>query len=68
MFYQIIGNNGQLFNTTDVIDTFVFRSLINSGDISMSSAATFYQSVLCFVIIMIVNGIVKKVKSENALF
>lgn len=68
MFYQIVGNNGQLFNATDVIDTFVFRSLINSGDISMSSAATFYQSVLCFVIIMVVNGVVKKVSPENALF
>ena len=68
MFYQIVGNNGQLFNATDVIDTFVFRSLISSGDMSMSSAATFYQSVLCFVIIMLVNGIVKKVSPENALF
>lgn len=68
MFYQIVGNNGQLYNATDVIDTFVFRSLINSGDISMSSAATFYQSVLCFAIIMTVNGIVKKVSPDNALF
>ncbi len=68
MFYQIVGNNGQLFNATDVIDTFVFRSLVNSGDMSMSSAATFYQSVLCFVIIMVVNGIVKKLSPENALF
>ena len=25
MFYQIIGNNGPLFNATDVIDTFTFR-------------------------------------------
>ena len=68
MFYQIIGNNGQLFEVTDVIDTFVFRSLITSGDISMSSAATFYQSVLCFVIIMVVNSTVKKVSPDNALF
>jgi putative aldouronate transport system permease protein len=68
MFYQIVGNNGQLFNATDVIDTFVFRSLISSGDISMSSAATFYQSVLCFGIIIIVNGTVKKISPENALF
>lgn len=68
MFYQIVGNNGQLFNTTDVIDTFVFRSLITSGDMAMPAAATFYQSVLCFSIIMIVNGIIKKVSPENALF
>jgi ABC-type polysaccharide transport system, permease component len=68
MFYQIVGNNGQLFNATDVIDTFVFRSLINSGDIGMTTAATFYQSILCFIIIMIVNKIVKMVEKDYALF
>jgi putative aldouronate transport system permease protein len=68
MFYQIIGDNGQLFNATDVIDTFVFRSLINSGDLAMSSAASFYQSVLCFVIILTVNTVVKKLRPDYALF
>lgn len=68
MFYQIVGNNGQLFNATDVIDTFVFRSLINSGDVGMTAAATFYQSILCFVIIMVVNALVKRNNEEYALF
>jgi putative aldouronate transport system permease protein len=68
LFYQIVGNNGQLFNATDVIDTFVFRSLINSGDVGMTAAATFYQSILCFVIIMVVNAIVKRVDKDSALF
>lgn len=68
MFYQIIGNNGQLFNATDVIDTYVFRSLLTNPDIGMTAAATFYQSVLCFVIIMVVNAIVKRIDEEYALF
>lgn len=68
MFYQIVGNNGQLFNATDVIDTFVFRSLINNGDIGMTAAASFYQSFLCFIIIISVNRIVKKVNKDYALF
>lgn len=68
MFYQIIGDNGQLFNATDVIDTFVFRSLIHSGDLTMASAANFYQSVLCFVIIITVNTLVKKLRPDYALF
>ena len=68
MFYQIVGNNGQLFNATDVIDTFVFRSLTTSGDLGMTSAATLYQSVLCFIIITIVNARVRKVDEESALF
>ena len=68
MFYQIIGLNGQLFNMTDVIDTYVFRSLVTNPDIGMTAAATFYQSVLCFAIIMIVNAIVKKIDEDYALF
>ena len=68
MFYQIIGLNGQLYNATDVIDTYVFRSLVTNPDIGMTSAATFYQSVLCFVIIMVVNAIVKRIDEDYALF
>lgn len=68
MFYQIVGNNGQLFDTTDVIDTFVFRSLLTNSNMGMNAAATFYQSVLCFVIIIVVNQVVKKVEEEYALF
>jgi putative aldouronate transport system permease protein len=68
MFYQIVGNNGQLFNTTDVIDTYVFRSLITSANIGMTAAASLYQSVLCFLIIISVNYIVKRVEADYALF
>lgn len=68
LFYQLVGNNGQLFNATDVIDTFVFRALMKSSEVGMAAAIGLYQSVLCFVTIMVVNGIVKKVRSEYALF
>jgi putative aldouronate transport system permease protein len=68
MFYQIVGNNGQLFNATDVIDTYVFRSLLTNANLGMTAAATLYQSVLCFAIIMIVNHIVKKIEADYALF
>lgn len=68
MFYQIVGQNGQLFNATDVIDTYVFRSLLQNSNLGMSAAALLYQSILCFVIIMVVNRIVKKVDESNALF
>lgn len=68
LFYQLIGNNGRLFDATDVIDTFVFRSLMKSSEVGMASASGLYQSVLCFVTIMVVNGIIKKVRKEYALF
>jgi putative aldouronate transport system permease protein len=68
MFYQIVGNMGQLFNATDVIDVYVFRSLLTSANIGMTAAATLYQSVLCFIIIITVNHIVKKIEYDYALF
>jgi putative aldouronate transport system permease protein len=68
MFYQLIGNNGQLFESTDVIDTFVFRALVFGRDLGMSSAATFYQSIICFVTIVAVNALVRKIDKESALF
>lgn len=68
MFYQIVGNNGQLFDATDVIDTYVFRSLLQNSNLGMSAAASLYQSLLCFIIIMVVNYIVKKIDESYALF
>jgi putative aldouronate transport system permease protein len=68
MFYNMIGNNGVLFSSTDVIDTFVFRSLITTNDIGMSAAAGVYQSVLGFVTIMLVNYAVRKHDKDRALF
>lgn len=68
MFYQLIGNNGILMDKTDIIDTLVFRSLMGNSDFGMASAAAFYQSVLCFLIIMIVNYITKRIDEDSALF
>jgi putative aldouronate transport system permease protein len=68
MFYQLIGNNGLLINQTDIIDTLVFRSLMGTQDFGMASAGAFYQSVLCFIIIMIFNGLVRKYNPDSALF
>ncbi|MFU1798131.1 ABC transporter permease [Paenibacillus azoreducens] len=68
MFYNMVGNNGVLFSATDVIDTFVFRSLITTNEIGMSAAAGVYQSVLGFVTILLVNYAVRKHDRDRALF
>jgi len=68
MFYNMVGNNGLLFGNTDVIDTFVFRSLTTANDIGMSSAVGFYQSVLGFVTILLANYAVRKYDKDRALF
>lgn len=68
MFWQLIGNNGPLIDGTDIIDTLVFRSIMGSQDFAMASAAGLYQSVLCLVIILVANALVKRVDEDYALF
>jgi len=68
LFYQVPMNSGMLFSTTNVIDTYVFRSLMQIGNIGMSAAAGFYQSIVGFIMVIGANLIVRKVSSENALF
>ena len=68
LFYQIPQNSGSLFSVTQTIDTYVYRALIAAGGIGRSSAAGVFQSVVGFTLVMISNGIVRKVSSENAMF
>jgi putative aldouronate transport system permease protein len=68
LFYQIIGNNGMLFNATDIIDTYVFRSLTVNFDLGMGTAAGLYQSFFGFVLVVTVNYLIKRRNNEYALF
>lgn len=68
LFYQVPRNQGLLYSVTDTIDTYVFRALLKNGNIGLSSAAAFYQSVVCFITIMIFNNIVRKISEEDAMF
>ena len=68
LFYQLVGNNGLLYNTTDILDTYVYRSLKVTFDIGMASAAGLYQSLFGFILVMTVNTIIRKTNEEYALF
>ena len=67
MFYNLTMNSAALYPTTDVIDTYVYRSLKVMGDLGMSSAAGLYQSLVGFGIVITVNAIIRRVDNENAL-
>lgn len=68
LFYQTVKSSAILQPVTDVIDTYVFRLLINNSDVGVSAAAGLYQSVLCFITITICNKLVKKVQPDYALY
>ena len=68
LFYQTVKSSALLQPATDVIDTYVFRLLIDSSDYGVSAAAGLYQSVLCFITITVCNGIVKKIQPDYSLY
>lgn len=68
LFYQTVKSSALLQPVTDVIDTYVFRLLINNSDVGVSAAAGLYQSVLCFITITICNKLVKKADPDYALY
>ncbi len=68
LFYQIPMQQGLLQPTTDVLDTYIYKALIYSGDLGMSSAAGFYQSVVGFFLVLIANWTVGKISEENKIF
>ena len=59
---------GLLTATTQTIDTYVYRALLELNNVGMSSAASVFQAVIGFVLVLVSNAIVRKVDSENALF
>ena len=68
LFYQIPRNSGALYDVTQTIDTYVYNALMQQGNIALSAAAGFYQSIVGFVLVVIANAIVRKYSKESALF
>ena len=68
MIYALVGDNPMLRDTTDVIDTFVYRALRLNNDVGMSSAVGLFQSVVGFVMVVAANGITRRIDRESSLF
>ncbi|AIQ70320.1 sugar ABC transporter permease [Paenibacillus graminis] len=68
LFYQIPQNSGALYSVTRTLDVYVYQALLRNSDYGMSSAASFYQSIVGFVLILAANFLIKKFNRESALF
>lgn len=68
LFYQVPQNSGALFPVTNTIDTYVYRGLVELGDITLSAAAGVYQSVIGFVLVLGTNLLVRRIDPDSALF
>ena len=68
LFYTVPQDSGALYPVTDVIDTYIYRSLTTLNNIGMATAAGLYQSVVGFILILIANKIVSRTSPEHAMF
>ena len=68
LFYQMPRNSGALYSVTRTLDVYVYQALMKNNDYSMSSAASVFQSVVGFILIIAANKLVKRYESNSALF
>jgi putative aldouronate transport system permease protein len=68
LFYQVTRNAPELYPATDVIDTYVYRTLTSIGDVGMASAAGTFQAVIGFVLVLFSNWLVRRTEPQSAIF
>ena len=68
LFYQVPMNSGLLYDVTSTIDTYIYRGLMESPNMAMSSAAAFYQSFVGFILVFTANFVVARIDKDSALF
>ena len=50
------------------MDTYIYRLLMNTGNIGQSTAAGLLQNIVGFICIIGANAVVKKIDSDSTLF
>ena len=68
LFYQVTRDSGTLYSTTQVLDSYVLNAIFKNANYGFTAAATFFQSVVGTAMILLANGIVRKIAPEDALF
>ena len=68
LFYQITRNTGILYDTTQVIDSYVLNAIMKNANFGFTAATTFFQSVVGLLLLLLANGVVRKVNPDDALF
>jgi ABC-type polysaccharide transport system permease subunit len=68
LFYQTTLNSGALYNVTQTLDVYVYRAIMETNSLGMGAAAAAFQSVVGFVLVLVANGIVRKVNKAHAMF
>lgn len=68
LFYQVTRNSGVLYSTTQVIDSYVLNAIFKNSNFGFVSATSFFQSVVGLLLMLLANGLVRKISPDDALF
>ena len=68
LFYQVTRNSGVLYDTTQVIDSYVLNAIFKNSNFGFVAATSFFQSVVGLLLMLFANFSVRKIAPENALF
>ncbi len=65
LFYQVPANTALLYETTDVLDTFIYRSLLELPNLGMPAAGNLYQAIVGFCLVITANWVVRRIESQD---
>jgi len=68
LFYQLTMDAPQLYAVTDVIDTYIYRTMRISADMGVSTAIGLFQSIVGLIMVMVTNYFSKKIDPDIGLF
>lgn len=68
LFYQVTRNSGTLYKTTQVIDSYVLNAIFKNSNFGFVAATSFFQSIVGLLLMLVANGLVRKIEPEDALF
>ena len=66
--WNVTRDTGMLLETTNVIDTYIYRSMAAIGNFNLAAAAGFFQAIAGFSLVLLANWVVRKLDKEQALF
>ena len=68
LFYQVTRNSGSLYDTTQVLDSYILNAVFHNADFGFTAAASFFQSVVGTMLILLANMAVHRINPDYSLF
>lgn len=67
LFYNVTMDTGALYSTTDIINTYTYRALLD-GSLERSAAVGLFQSITGLILVVSANAVIRKISPENRMF